>query len=131
MSAQPLTYEGILDLFRKSDERFRQQKEESDRQMKELRQQMGDLGLRVGNIVEQMIGGKNVVEQFQDLGYDVNEHSRNIMFGEKGDTRQIDLMEPSVRALFVMSHLSICQAVFLEAAVRFPRNCHLDNAFFD
>ena len=110
--ASPLTYEGILDLFRKSDERFDRRMEKSDekfdrmvedsarrraeidREMKVLRQQMGDIGLRVGDLVEHMIGGKNVVEQFQALGYDVIDHSRNNKFGIEGttDSGQIDLL---------------------------------------
>jgi len=65
---------------------------ESDREMKELRKQMGDLGLRIGDLVEHMIGGRNVLEQFQDLGFGVTDHSRNITFGEQGDRRQIDLL---------------------------------------
>ena len=52
------------------------------------------IGLRVGDLVEHMIGGKNVVEQFQALGYNVTQHSRNVVFGQKGLTciGQIDLL---------------------------------------
>jgi len=90
----PLTYESILELFRKSDERFDQRVKESDRHMEKLRQQMGAHGLRIGDHVEHMIGGKNVVEQFQDLGYNITDHSRNIVFGQQGLTciGQIDLL---------------------------------------
>jgi hypothetical protein len=107
MSTQSLTYEGILKLFEESDRRFDKRMEDSARETakrleesdKRLEQKLervssdiGKLGSRVGDLVEHMIGGKNVVEQFQDLGYDVTEHSRDIMFGEKGNTRQIDLL---------------------------------------
>ena len=127
----PLTYEGILDLFRKSDQRFdrrmkksdekfaksleesrcefdqqmaerraefdqqmAERQAKSDREMEKLRKQMGDLGLRVGDLVEHMIGGKNVVEQFQDLGYNVIDHSRDNEFGIRGtaNSGQIDLL---------------------------------------
>ena len=99
--ASPLTYERILELFRKSDEKFDRMVEDSarrrseiDREMKVLRQQMGDIGLRVGDLVEHMIGGKNVVEQFQDLGFGVTDHSRDNKFGIENtvDSGQIDLL---------------------------------------
>jgi len=99
--ASPLTYERILDLFRKSDEKFDRMVEDSarrrseiDREMKVLRQQMGDIGLRVGDLVEHMIGGKNVLEQFQDLGFGVTDHSRDNKFGIENtvDSGQIDLL---------------------------------------
>jgi len=91
--------------MKESDERFdrmvedaaRRQAESArihDREMEKLRQQMGDLGVRIGNLVEHMIGGKNVIEQFQDLGYNVIDHSRNNKFGIEGtaDSGQIDLL---------------------------------------
>ena len=76
MSTQPLTYEGVLELFR------------------ETREQIASLGSRVGEIVEHMIGGENIITQFQALGYDVNDHSRNIVFGVRGTAAsgQIDLL---------------------------------------
>ena len=109
MSAQPLTYEGVLELFTKSDERFDKRMEESrrefDKRMEESRREfdkrierltsnMGNVDLRVGQLVEHMIGGKNVIMQFQALGYNVNDHSRNIVFGipNTADNGQIDLL---------------------------------------
>ena len=76
MSTQPLTYEGVLELFR------------------ETREQIASLGSRVCEIVEHMIGGENIITQFQALGYDVNDHSRNIVFGVRGTAAsgQIDLL---------------------------------------
>ena len=87
MSTQSLTYEGILELFRKSDERF-------DKKIDRISSEIGRLGSRVGEIVEHMIGGENVITQFQALGYDVNDHSRNIVFGVRGTAAsgQIDLL---------------------------------------
>ena len=76
MSTQPLTYERVLEMFR------------------ETREQIASLGSRVGEIVEHMIGGEKVIKQFQALGYDVNDHSRNIVFGvrDTADSGQIDLL---------------------------------------
>jgi len=67
---------------------------ESDRGMEKLRKQMGDIGVRIGNLVEHVIGGKNIVEQFQDLGYNVIDHSRDNEFGIRGtaNSGQIDLL---------------------------------------
>ena len=142
----PLTYEGILELFRETREqmketdrkfqmqmqevaeqrketdrrfdqmrqeterRFReaaeqrketdQRRQEIDEQMKKTEQQMerthkeiSALGSRVGEIVENMVGG-DIVEQFQALGYKVTEHSRRKRFGVKGaiSTGEIDLL---------------------------------------
>jgi len=69
MSTQqiPLTYEGILELFRETDRKF----EEVARRMKETDKKISALGSRIGEIVENMVKG-NIVEKFQALGYDVN-----------------------------------------------------------
>ena len=116
MSAQPLTYEGVLELFAESDQRFDKRMEESrrefdkrmaesarefdkrmaesDKRIERLTSNMGNVDLRVGQLVEHMIGGKNVIMQFQALGYNVNDHSRNIVFGipNTADNGQIDLL---------------------------------------
>ena len=99
MSAQLLTYEGLLEIFRESDRRFNEKlekqaaefrqemKERADeyaREMQELRQQtqktelaveraskiVGNLGNRIGDMIEHMIG-ERIVEKFQALGYAV------------------------------------------------------------
>ena len=62
MSAQPLTYEGILELFRE----LKEQISETARQVKRTSQEVSSLGSRVGEIVENMVGG-DIVEQFQAL----------------------------------------------------------------
>ena len=98
MSTQPLTYERVLEMFEKSgrefDRRMAESRREFDMQMKETRKQIGDIGVRIGDLVEHMIGGKNVVEQFRDLGHNVTEHSRNVAFGQQGlaCVGQIDLL---------------------------------------
>jgi hypothetical protein len=108
MSTQPLTYEGILELFRETRDRIegiakRQEKfdhnmeasrlefdrrmKETDRQMKETDRKIGKLGNRIGEIVEHMVGG-NIVTQFQNYGYNVTETSRNIEFGTKATSTE-------------------------------------------
>jgi hypothetical protein len=110
-SVAPLTYEGILELFRQSDLRFKQWLQDSalefDRRMQELDKQMKEtdkqiertskevssLGSRVGEIVENMVGG-DIDKQFQALGYNVTAQSRNKTFGEEktNDNGEIDLL---------------------------------------
>ena len=96
----PLTYEGILEMFREANLRMDRMAQEAERRSKELdrrmertSQEISALGSRVGEIVENMIGG-DIVEQFQALGYDVTAHSRNKIFGVKGtnDSGEIDLL---------------------------------------
>ena len=100
----PLTYEGILELFRKSDERFREEMaesrrefdkrmEETDQQMKETRKQIESLTSRIGEIIENMVGGGNIVKQFQALNIDIHSHSRDKTFGKRGteESGQIDV----------------------------------------
>ena len=133
MSVQqsPLTYEGILEMFRETGERMKEteriiqgiaqrqaetaeQMKETDRKMQEtdriiqetaLRQaetdrivkatsrDIGKLGSRIGDIIENMVGGGNIVAQFRALGHHVIAHSRNKTFGgpEDDDSGQIDL----------------------------------------
>ncbi len=110
----PLTYEGVLELFRQTDLRMdRMAKEteqrmqetdrrmqetdrrmqETDRRMKETARKISALGSRIGEIVENMIGG-DIIFQFQELGYEVTSYYRNRIFGEIGTIAQgeIDLI---------------------------------------
>ena len=131
----PLTYEGILELFRKSDERFDRRMEESARefakrqeeaaerqaetdrkfremtaetdrqiketaerqaenarQLKETRKRIEALGSRIGEIIENMVGG-DIVKQFQALNIDIHSHSRDKTFGKRrtDESGQIDV----------------------------------------
>ena len=92
MSQQPLTYEGILELFRKTDQRFDRMIEEDNRRQKELNKKISALGDRIGDLVEGMVGG-GIVEQFQALGIDIHSHSRDKTFGKRGteESGQIDV----------------------------------------
>ncbi|HBT75569.1 MAG TPA: hypothetical protein DEB39_01295 [Planctomycetaceae bacterium] len=132
----PLTYEGVLELFRQTDLRMqetdrlmratfqetdRRMKEmaqdtdrkmqETDRRMKEMAQdtdrtmretarkmqetdrKISALGSRIGEIVENMIGG-DIVAQFRSLGYAVSAYYRNLIFGKPGtnESGEIDLI---------------------------------------
>ena len=89
----PLTYEGILELFRQAHLRMDRMSEEVWAQIKRTDQKVSSLGSRVGEIVENMVGG-DIVEQFQALGYAVTALSRNIIFGMEGtkDEGEIDLL---------------------------------------
>ena len=111
----PLSYESVLALilknaeesaqqwqemkrqFQETDERLSQRFQETDeriaKQTKETNRKISALGSRVGEIVENMVGG-DIVEQFQTLGYNVTAHSRNKNFGKEGtdESGEIDLL---------------------------------------
>jgi hypothetical protein len=115
MSAQQLTYEGLLEAFRESDRRFneklekqgvksdrafrkmrREMKErdaEYDRMRKELNTKISALGGRIGQIVENMLGAR-ILDKFHALGYAVDDCTRNHRFSIKklGIKGEIDLI---------------------------------------
>ena len=99
MSGQPLTYEGILELFQagireiqemrltmekrdaeyarekeKRDAEYAREKEkrdaEYDKMRKDLNRKIGDLTGSIGRIIEHMLG-ERIIEKFQALGYGV------------------------------------------------------------
>jgi hypothetical protein len=84
----PLTYEGILELFRETDRKF----QETNRKFQETDRKISALGSRIGEIVENMVGG-NIIDQFQALGYAVTDYCRNKVFGKQGTSAsgEIDL----------------------------------------
>jgi len=107
MSTQqnPLTYEGILELFRETDRKFRETDrkfqetdrkfEESARQIKKTQKAIGKLGGRIGDIVTSMVKG-NIAAKFRKYGYkdldddcSQNREFRNKKLGIKGE---IDLL---------------------------------------
>ena len=99
----PLTYEGVLEMFRKTDLKFQDtdrkfqetdlKMQETDRKIKETGRQIAALGSRIGEIVENMVKG-NIIEKFQVLGYDVTGCSPNKSFKNKalGISGEIDLL---------------------------------------
>jgi hypothetical protein len=114
--ASPLTYEGVLEMFREvkvmfqeTDRKFQETDrkfQETDRKIQETAEQIektakqiektnhdvGSLTSRIGEIVENMIGG-DIVKQFQALNIDIHAHSRDKTFGKKGtdESGQIDV----------------------------------------
>ncbi len=106
-----MTYEGVLELFlktdlkmqetdrqlkqmaRETDQQLKQIARETDRRMRETDRKISALGSRIGEIVENMIGG-NIVDQFRALGYEVVAYSRNLIFQNpiSGESGEIDLI---------------------------------------
>ena len=88
MPAQQLTYEGVLEMFRKTERMI----QENAAQMKRTDQKISELGSRIGEIVENMVGG-DIVGQFQALNIAIHAHSREKTFGKKGtkESGEIDV----------------------------------------
>ena len=79
MSTQQIpTFEEIRELFRLTDLKF----QETDRRFKETEKKISALGSRIGEIVENMVAG-NIIDKFQDLGYDVTGCSPRKSFKNK------------------------------------------------
>jgi len=122
MSEQQLTYESVLGLFREAGQEIREfrlsikeqgaefdrlmkerdaeydkiRKErdaEYDRRMKETDKKISALGSRIGEIVENMLGGR-ILDKFQALGYEVDDYTRNHSFrlSKLGIKGEIDLI---------------------------------------
>jgi predicted AAA+ superfamily ATPase len=105
MSAQksPLSYENILKILRRTarrqEENARQIKDtklmiqEVSKQMRRTDKKISELGSRIGEIVENMVAG-NIIEKFQDLGYDVTGCSPRKSFKNKelGIDGEVDLL---------------------------------------
>jgi hypothetical protein len=112
------TYEQILELFRISDERFKEQMKESrerfDRDLKKseekVNRQMGKLGNRIGELIESMVEG-GIVRLFRAQGFEFTRCSRNMEFVNKihNVSGEVDLfLENGEYALLVevKTHLS-------------------------
>jgi len=92
----PLTYEKILDLFQQSREELREMREQmkkTDEQIEKTNKKVESLGSRIGEIIESMVGGSNIVKQFQALNIDIHAHSRDKTFGKRGtdESGEIDV----------------------------------------
>jgi len=90
MAAKQLTYEGVLKMFRKTERMI----QEIAKQVKQTNKDVSALGNRIGDIIEHMVGGGNIIDQFQPFGYDVTSYYRNRIFGKKGTKEygEIDLI---------------------------------------
>ena len=77
MSTQPhtLTYEQMMALFLET----REQIQATATIVKQTQKEIGALGSRVGDIIMGMVKG-NIIDKFQDLGYDVTGCSPNKSF---------------------------------------------------
>jgi len=152
MSTQSLTYEKVLEMFEVSGREFDRRMEESrleynrqaeeyNRKFAELVEQtketdriaktnshdIGKLGSRIGDIVEHMIGGDNILTQFQALGYDVNDHYRNRKFGIKNtkSSGQIDMiLEDGDVAILIEVKTNLKNADVLEHIERLEKYRH-------
>ena len=78
--------------MKETDRKLAIMSQKTDRQMKETDRKISALGSRIGEIVENMIGG-DIVPQFRELGYNITQYARNHRFGLKGttDSGEIDL----------------------------------------
>ena len=116
-----LTYEGILEMFRQTDQKFKetdQKFKETDLKFKETDRKISALGSRIGEIIESMVSG-NIAAKFQTLGYDVTECSRNKIFENKklairgeidlfledGDIAILIEVKTSLETLDVVNHI--------------------------
>ena len=71
---------------------MKKSREDFDRRMKELDKRLGDFTNSFGNVIEHMIA-PNLLEKFQDLGFDFEEASNNVkIHHKKNDIRfEIDV----------------------------------------
>jgi len=95
MSAQPLTFAELLEGFREIKDILRENAEqmaETDRKFQETNRKISALGSRIGEIVENMVGG-DIVGQFQALDIAIHSHCRNKTFGARGtsESGEIDV----------------------------------------
>jgi len=108
MSEQQLTYESVLELIRENSREFtrslkeqgaefdrlmKERDAEYDRRMKATDKKISALGSRIGEIVENMLGGR-ILDKFQALGYEVDDYTRNHSFrlSKLGIKGEIDLI---------------------------------------
>ena len=102
MSGQPLTYEGILELIGNISLATEKQGAEFDRRMRKTERiarkaskSVSKLGNRIGDIIENMVGGNTIVRKFNKLGYKIERFCRNQSFGRdlpKDMRGEIDLL---------------------------------------
>ena len=99
MSIQQLTHDDILKMFQKTDQRIAkmfqelaEQQAKTDLQIERTNKKVESLGSRIGEIVENMVGG-DIVGQFQALNIAIHSHCRDKTFGTRGtsESGQIDV----------------------------------------
>ena len=113
MPEQPLTYEGVLEMIREISRATKEQAAEYARERKErdvafdrrmqkteriarkASRSVSKLGNRIGDIIENMVGGNALIRKFKKLDYKIERHSRNVCFGHglpKDMRGEIDLL---------------------------------------
>ena len=91
-----LSYEGIKKMFEEVRATIQAQADLTDKRidkrMAETDRKIGALTSRIGEIIENMVGG-DIVGQFQTLGIAIHSHSRDKTFGARGtnESGQIDV----------------------------------------
>ena len=77
---------------KEADRKLEQYIKEGARLRKELHKKISALGSRIGDIVENMIGG-NIVGKFRVFGYEITQHSRRSVFknNKLGISGQVDM----------------------------------------
>ena len=75
------------------DAEYDKMRQETDRRMKETDKKISALGSRIGEIVENMLGGR-ILDKFHALGYEVDDYTRNHSFrlSKLGIKGEIDLI---------------------------------------
>jgi hypothetical protein len=91
----PLTAEGVLKMFEEVKtliQAVAERQEKTDQQIERTSKKVESLGSRIGEIIENMVGG-DIVGQFQALNIAIKSHSRNKTFGTRGtsESGQIDV----------------------------------------
>ena len=102
----PLTAEVVFEMIREMSQEVKVMFQETDRkfqetdrkiqetadQMKKTDKKIAELGSRIGEIVENMIGG-DIVKKFQALNIAIHAHSRDKTFGTRGtsESGEIDV----------------------------------------
>ena len=76
MSEQQLTYQGILEMFQETAWQI----QETDKIARESHKKIFALGSRIGEIIENMVGGNKIIDKFRALGYEIVQCGRNISF---------------------------------------------------
>jgi len=120
MPEQPLTYEGVLEIIREisratkeqaaeyarekaeyarerkeRDVAFDRRMQKTERIARKASRSVSKLGNRIGDIIENMVGGNALIRKFKKLDYKIERHSRNVCFGHglpKDMRGEIDLL---------------------------------------
>ena len=108
--------------------------QETARLSKETERKISALGSRIGEIVENMIGG-DIVPQFRALGYSITRYGRNLVFGQEGtaESGEVDLyLEDGDVAILIEVKTNLKTADVLEHIERLEKyRCCIDAAGSD